>query len=67
VPGEITKLSFGLIPTSVLFRMGHRIRIAIAGADVSTFVRVPAEGETIIKVEHTGLNASCIDLPVIPR
>jgi uncharacterized protein len=67
VPGEITKLSFGLIPTSVLFRKGHRIRVAIAGADASTFVRVPLEGNPLIKIEHTGLNASCIDLPVIPR
>jgi uncharacterized protein len=67
VPGEITKLAFGLIPTSVLFRKGHRIRIAIAGADASTFNRVPAEGEPIIKVELNGLQASFIELPVIPR
>ncbi len=51
--------------TSVLFRAGHRIRIAIAGAD--TFARVPAEGTPTWTVERNPARASHISLPVIPR
>jgi putative CocE/NonD family hydrolase len=33
VPGEPAQLRFDLLPTSYLFRAGHRIRLSIAGAD----------------------------------
>ena len=33
IPGEVSDLHFGLFPISALIRKGHRIRIAIAGAD----------------------------------
>jgi putative CocE/NonD family hydrolase len=67
VPGEIAELTFGLHPTSVLIRKGHRIRIGIAGHDKGTFVRVPAEGTPVITVARDKLHASCIDLPVVQR
>jgi hypothetical protein len=34
-----------MYPTSVLLRKGHRIRVALAGGDVSLFERYPAEGK----------------------
>jgi putative CocE/NonD family hydrolase len=67
VPGEITEVTFGLHPTSVLFRRGHRIRIAIAGADADTFARIPAEGEATWRVERGVTGASRVSLPAIPR
>jgi putative CocE/NonD family hydrolase len=67
VPGEVAELTFGLLPTSVLIKKGHRICIAIAGHDRDTFARVPAEGIPIITVARNRLHASFVDLPVIQR
>ena len=67
VPGEVAEITFGLQPTSVLIRKGHRIRIGIAGHDQGTFVRIPAEGTPVITVARSRIHASCIDLPVLSR
>jgi putative CocE/NonD family hydrolase len=67
VPGEIAEITFGLHPTSVLIRRGHRIRLGIAGHDKGTFVRYPAEGTPVISVARNKLHASYVDLPVVPR
>jgi putative CocE/NonD family hydrolase len=67
VPGQSTELRFGLLPTSVLVKKGHRIRIAIAGHDKSVFARVPAEGTPVITVERNKARASFIELPVVRR
>jgi putative CocE/NonD family hydrolase len=67
VPGEMTKISFGLQPTSVLIKKGHRIRIAIAGHDKDTFARIPADGTPVITVARNKLQASSIELPIIRK
>jgi putative CocE/NonD family hydrolase len=67
VPGEVAQLSFGLQPISVLFRAGHRIRIAIAGHDYAVFRRVPAQGTPHWRVQRNSSYPSYIDLPVVPR
>ena len=67
VPGEMAELTFGLHPTSVLVKRGHRIRIAIAGSDKDTFARIPAEGTPVITVARNNQYASHIDLPVVSR
>lgn len=67
VPGQIAELKFGLQPTSTLIKKGHRLRIAIAGADKGTFARIPAEGTPTISVVRGKRNASWIELPVIER
>jgi len=64
IPGQISELTFGLLPTSVLVRKGHRIRIAIAGHDKGTFTRIPAEGHPVITVTHNEAYASSINLPI---
>lgn len=64
VPGEVAELRFGLLPTSVLVRKGHRLRVAIAGHDRDTFARIPAEGRPTITVQRNRLHASCIDVPI---
>jgi predicted acyl esterase len=65
VPGEVTELTFGLLPTSVLIKKSHRIRIAIAGHDKDTFARIPAEGNPNITVARNKIHASFIVLPTI--
>ncbi|BBY15885.1 putative serine esterase [Mycolicibacterium litorale] len=61
---EITELTFDLVPTSYLVRGGHRLRIAIAGADASHFA--VADGTPPTLAVHRGrLHASHIDLPVV--
>ncbi|MGW8268762.1 MAG: CocE/NonD family hydrolase, partial [Longimicrobiales bacterium] len=67
VPAEMTEVTFALLPTSVLFRRGHRIRIAIAGADADTFARIPADGTPVWTVARSPERESRIMLPVIPR
>lgn len=65
--GEITEVAFGLHPTSVLFRAGHRIRVAMGGTDADTFARIPAEGDPVWTIQRSPERASHILLPVIPR
>jgi putative CocE/NonD family hydrolase len=67
VPGQVAELKFALQPTSVLIKKGHRLRIAIAGADKDTFVRIPETGVPVIKFARNQQHASWIELPVIGR
>jgi putative CocE/NonD family hydrolase len=64
-PGQVAELNFGLLPTSVLVRKGHRLRIAIAGHDKDTFERIPEEGIPVLEVQRSRVYASHVDLPVI--
>ncbi len=64
VPGEIAELHFGLYPTSVLIRAGHRLRVGIAGHDAGTFPRIPATGTPTITVARNRGHASWIELPI---
>jgi len=65
IPGEITEIKFGFLPTSVMIKKGHKIRIAIAAADKHTFSRYPVEGNPTITLLRNRINSSFIDLPVI--
>ena len=67
VPGQIAELKFGLQPISVLFKKGHRLRVAIAGHDKDTFIRIPAEGTPVVAVQRNSRGLSMIELPVIKR
>lgn len=64
VAGEIAELTFDLLPTSYLFQPGHRIRLALAGADASHFAVLPGEPPTV-HVYRSRLHASRVDLPVV--
>jgi hypothetical protein len=50
-----------------VIRKGHRIKLAIAGADRDTFKRYPSEGNPTIIIARNADNASYIDLPIIPK
>lgn len=64
---ECVELTFGLLPTSVLIRRGHRLRVALAGADKDTFAPVPTKSTPVWHVHRSRVAASSIELPVIPR
>jgi putative CocE/NonD family hydrolase len=63
-PGEPARIRFSLYPTSVLLRKGHRIRIALAGADASVFERYPPVGTPTWTVYREPGRTSFVDLPV---
>jgi len=67
VPGEVTEIEIALLPISVRIDQGHAIRIAIAGHDKDTFIRVPAEGDPELTIERNAAHASYIDLPIVER
>jgi putative CocE/NonD family hydrolase len=75
--GRVATLKFDLMPTAWLFRKGHRIRVAIAGADWPTFQlhpllspqnqpQAPDNLSPTINVHRTKARPSWISLPVIP-
>ena len=67
VPGEIADVVFDLLPTSFLFRAGHAIRLAIAGADAGSF-DAPFPASPLIYDIHRDLpHPSRLDLPTYPR
>jgi putative CocE/NonD family hydrolase len=66
--GVVSRVSFAMIATSVLFRRGHRIRIALAGADHDTFAALPSPGNPpTLTVRRDAQYPSRVDLPIIPR
>ncbi|MEK6322556.1 MAG: CocE/NonD family hydrolase [Acidobacteriota bacterium] len=66
VPGQVTQLTFDLLPTSYLFRKGRRLRVAIAGADKDHF-DPPAGEPPTIQLYRGAAFLSRILLPVVPR
>ena len=66
VPGEVAELVFDLLPISYLFRRGHRIRVAVAGADRDHFEPVP-EDPPLIHVFRDAAHPSHVTLPVVAR
>jgi hypothetical protein len=67
VSGEAAELTFDLLPTSYLFRRGHRIRVAVAGADRDHFALIPADGPPTIRVHRDAGRPSRVVLPVVAR
>ena len=66
-PGEVAELRFSLQPISVLVKKGHRLRVAIAGHDKDTFIRIPTEGTPTISMQRNSRGLSRIELPIIKR
>jgi hypothetical protein len=64
VPGEVAELSFELFGTSVRFSSGHRLRVAIAGADAGMFARVPEATPPTIAVHRSRSFSSFLELPM---
>ncbi len=66
IPGEVATLRFDLIPTSYLFKRGHRIRIALAGADKDHFAMLSDTPPTVTYY-RSKTHPSRIELPVVQR
>lgn len=64
INGEITELTFDLLPTSYLFKKESRIRIALAGADQAHF-SVMHPSEPIWNVYHSKQYPSHMVLPIV--
>ena len=63
--GEIEEITFELWPTSVQVPAGHRIRVALAGADAGNFARYPKSGEPAQwTIERSAEYSSKIVLPM---
>ena len=65
IPGEAVPLLVELLPTSYQFKQGHRIRIALAGADKDHFQNLDGPPSTW-EVWHTSNRPSHVELPVVP-
>jgi putative CocE/NonD family hydrolase len=65
IPGEVTEIEFDLFPVSWLFRRGHRIRVAISGADRDNIVPVAESEGPRLRVHRAAGKASMIVLPVM--
>ena len=67
VPGETSRIRFGMFNTSVLVPVGHRIRIALGGHDDTIFDRYPAEGDPIWTVDRNRRGPSGVVIPMRMR
>ena len=67
VPGESTRIRFGIFNTSVLVPAGHRIRIALAGYDDSIFDRYPSDGDPVWTVDRSRARPSGVVIPMRAR
>jgi len=62
--GEVAELTFSMLPISYLFKKGHRIRIAIAGADADQF-RNMTNDEPEYTFYRSFKYPSRVELPVV--
>jgi putative CocE/NonD family hydrolase len=65
IPGQISELTFAMMPISALVRSGHRLRVAVGGADSDTFERVPVAGDTVFRIHSDGNRLSHVLLPIV--
>lgn len=63
-PGVVTDIPFELVATSVRFAKGHRVRLALGGADRAMFPLVPAGATPTWTVHRDGAEPSWVELPM---
>lgn len=64
IPGEVMTLQFNLLPTSYLFKKGHRIRLAIAGTDRDHFKTLPGPPPTFTVFRNRN-KQTMLQLPIV--
>lgn len=64
VPGEVTTLTFPLLPIAVRLPAGWRLRIALAGADKHTFAAIPEGTAPTWRLHRGGTRMSGVMLPI---
>ncbi|MCF8475290.1 MAG: CocE/NonD family hydrolase [Emcibacter sp.] len=65
--GDVEKISFSLLPTSILIPKGYSIRLALAGHDKDSFLRIPERGDPVWSVQRNAEYSSSLSLPVISK
>ena len=65
--GEIALLRFSLLPTSWHVAAGHRLRVAISGADADNFGQVPHGRPPLLTIHRGGVHESSLDLPLTAK
>ena len=65
VPGEVYELDIPMFPTGWVVKKGHRLRLAVSGADFPNLWPTPYEATN--RVYRGGQYASRIVLPVVPE
>jgi uncharacterized protein len=63
--GRPQQVTFNLLPTSVLFKAGDRIRVTVAAADPDAFAVLPADGKATYAIGHSAAEPSYVDLPFV--
>ncbi|MFK5894355.1 MAG: CocE/NonD family hydrolase [Pseudomonadota bacterium] len=67
VPGVVEKVTFTLLPTSVVIPKGYSLRLAIAGHDKDTFDRYPSSGTPTYSIYRNNVRPSKLILPIIAK
>jgi len=65
-PGEQMEVEFALFPVAARVEAGHRLRIAIAGADASYFRRYSDGEDEVFEIARGGEAASQVSVPMRP-
>ena len=65
--GQPERVSIRILPISAVVKAGHRLRLAIAGADSTALERVPATGTPTLTLHRGGREPSVLELPVAPN
>lgn len=65
IPNQREAVRLRMLPTSVTIKKGHRMRIAIAGADARIFDRCPKRGTPVLTIHYSEECPSGIVLPVV--
>ena len=63
-PNEVAPVDMPLFATSVQIEAGHRLRIAVAGHDASTFAQYPEDAAPVLTIAHSPASWSFLELPV---
>jgi len=64
--GEIQEVAFTTFPVAALLRVGHRLRVSIAGADVSAFRRYSEGRADAFEIERSAARPSNISVDMRP-
>jgi hypothetical protein len=65
-PGEVMEVRFALFPLAALIRSGHRLRVAIAGADRDVFRIYSGGGPDTYTISYGGARQSRLELNLRP-
>jgi len=66
VDSEPMELVIDLLPTSKIFKAGHRLRITITGADKDNYLTPEMASPPVFSILRNANHASYVSLPIVP-